>query len=287
MISLSPSGATESQLPELFHHVRTWIIEHWFALFVAFALLYLFTDREFSIQFRLYDAPVATNERLPAPRAVRTAALPTVPAPKVNSKPPAATARPTIPTAAATPAAPSRRVFRHSDYQDLQFLLEPDYATRHQLPRDLVDAKLDACRAYVTRFAKTAIAEKARYNVPVAIKLAQGLLESENGKNPLAVAANNHFALPCGISPDATGCLPAQRYGHTAEFQRFDAPWNSFRMHSLLLNSDQYSHLLRLPAKDYKAWARGLQMAGYSPDPNYADKLVKVIEGLELFLFDR
>ena len=281
---------TASLLPDLLHALRVWVIRYWFQLFVGFAVLYLITDREFTVQFRMYDADQIET---PAPRAVRAAYTPLVPAPRINSAPTKAAAVVPTPPVTATapvisaPTTPARRVFRHSDYQDLQFLLDPSYAARHAIPQDLVDAKLDACRAYVTRFAKSAIAEKARYKVPVAIKLAQGLLESENGQSPLAREANNHFALPCGISAEPTGCLPARRFGVSAEFQRFDAPWNSFRTHSLLLNSDQYRHLLRLDAKDYKAWAQGLQMAGYSPDPRYADKLVRVIEGLDLYLFDR
>ena len=280
MISYSPQPENASRLPDLLHHVRVWVITHWFELFVAFAVLYLATDREFTVNFRMYDAPPTAGHAEPV--VLRVAHAPVVPAaPKVNQKPPT-TAAPALPATAA-----SRRIFRHNDYQDLQFLLDPSYPERHQLPRDLVDAKLDACRAYVTRFAKVAIAEKERYQIPVAIKLAQGLLESENGKNPLALEANNHFGLPCGISADDTGCLPTQRFGLAADFQRFESVWNSYRTHSLLLNSDQYRHLLRLPAKDYKAWARGLQMAGYSADPAYAEKLVRVIEGLDLHLFDR
>ena len=295
MISYTPEQASPSLLPDLLHLVREWVIAHWFELLVGFAVLYLVTDREFTVSFRMNDTPAATA--MAAPQAIRVVApAATIPArsttpttPRINCKPPkVAAVVPTVPAASASaPTNTGRRVFRHSDYQDLQFLLDPTYAERHQLPRDLVDAKLDACRAYVTRFAKVAIAEKERYNIPVAIKLAQGLLESENGQNPLATEANNHFALPCGISADNTGCLPTQRFGLAADFQRFDAVWNSYRTHSLLLNSDQYRHLLRLPAKDYKAWAQGLQMAGYSPDPQYAEKLVRLVEGLELYLFDR
>ena len=285
MISYSPHDASNSLLPDLLHELRHFAVRYWFEGLVIFALFYLLTDREFTVRFHMIDSAVAAEA---APQVVRAAYTPLVPAPRINSVPVAAPEAPeaTAPAASSAPGR-TRRVFRHSDYQDLQFLLDPSYAERHQLPRELVDAKLDACRAYVTRFAKVAVAEKERYRIPVAITLAQGLLESENGRSPLATAANNHFALPCGISAEATGCLSALRFGRPAEFQRFDAAWNSFRTHSLLLNSDQYRHLLRLPAGDYRAWAQGLQMAGYSPDPQYAEKLVRLVEGLDLYLFDR
>jgi len=41
-----------------------------------------------------------------------------------------------------------------------------------------------------------------------------------------------------------------------------------------------------LEATDYKGWARELKKAGYATDPKYADKLIGVIEGLELWQFD-
>jgi flagellum-specific peptidoglycan hydrolase FlgJ len=44
--------------------------------------------------------------------------------------------------------------------------------------------------------------------------------------------------------------------------------------------------LLELPTTDYKGWAVGLKKAGYATDPQYANKLIRLIEGLELDRFD-
>jgi flagellum-specific peptidoglycan hydrolase FlgJ len=41
-----------------------------------------------------------------------------------------------------------------------------------------------------------------------------------------------------------------------------------------------------LSQKDYKGWARGLSKAGYATDKNYAKKLIRIIETLDLYQFD-
>ena len=47
---------------------------------------------------------------------------------------------------------------------------------------------------------------------------------------------------------------------------------------SLLANNPRYAHVLN-ERMDPGAFARGLQQAGYATDPNYADKLTRVING--------
>ena len=46
-------------------------------------------------------------------------------------------------------------------------------------------------------------------------------------------------------------------------------------------------HLLNVPKKsDYKAWAHGLKKAGYATDKDYAEKLIYIIEEMELYQYD-
>ena len=44
---------------------------------------------------------------------------------------------------------------------------------------------------------------------------------------------------------------------------------------------------MRLGRKNYKAWAKGLQEAGYATDQRYASKLIRIIEDLHLDRYDR
>ncbi|MBK8668100.1 MAG: glucosaminidase domain-containing protein [Saprospiraceae bacterium] len=43
-----------------------------------------------------------------------------------------------------------------------------------------------------------AIVEMRRTGIPASIKIAQGMLESDLGRSPLAFEANNHFGIKCG-----------------------------------------------------------------------------------------
>ena len=57
--------------------------------------------------------------------------------------------------------------------------------------------------------------------------------------------------------------------------------------HSLFLTSrPRYSFLFKLKQNDYKAWANGLKKAGYATDSTYPNKLIKIIEDYQLFLYD-
>jgi hypothetical protein len=44
--------------------------------------------------------------------------------------------------------------------------------------------------------------------------------------------------------------------------------------------------LFELDPTDYKGWAKGLKKAGYATAPDYADKLIRIIEQEELHRFD-
>ena len=60
----------------------------------------------------------------------------------------------------------------------------------------------------------------------------------------------------------------------------------SFRHHSYLLNYSRYKHLKEYGTENYKAWAHGLKNAGYATDKKYAQKLINLIEKLDLYQFD-
>jgi len=53
------------------------------------------------------------------------------------------------------------------------------------------------------------------------------------------------------------------------------------------LTGSRYKHLLNLPRSDYENWAYGLKKAGYATDPNYPQKLIQIIEELELYQYDK
>jgi LysM repeat protein len=52
------------------------------------------------------------------------------------------------------------------------------------------------------------------------------------------------------------------------------------------MQTPRYGYLFKLSRADYNAWAHGLKAAGYATDPNYAFRLIKIIEDEKLFVFD-
>lgn len=142
-------------------------------------------------------------------------------------------------------------------------------------------------RSYVRRFAHVARAEMEEYGIPASITLAQGLLESQSGNSPLAKEANNHFGIKCFSSKCKKGhCKNFSDDSHKDFFRTYPSAWESYRAHSLFLQKERYKHLLELPKDDYRSWAVGLKKAGYATDPNYAKKLIRLIENLNLEKYD-
>lgn len=135
--------------------------------------------------------------------------------------------------------------------------------------------------AYIEAYKQIAVNQEITHRIPACITLAQGLLESGAGKSKLAVEANNHFGIKCHA--DWTGGTFYQDDDKLNEcFRAYTSPEQSFEDHSLFLLRPRYQSLFNLDIRDYKAWARGLRECGYATDPNYAPKLIKIIEDYDL-----
>lgn len=142
---------------------------------------------------------------------------------------------------------------------------------------------------YVDRYAKVAQAEMTKYGIPASITLAQGLLESNIGTSTLAKKNNNHFGIKCFSRNCSKGhCSNFSDDSHKDFFRIYANSWESYRAHSLLLkNNKRYSSLFKLRRTDYKNWAKGLKKAGYATDKTYAEKLIRLIDELDLHKYDK
>jgi LysM repeat protein len=140
---------------------------------------------------------------------------------------------------------------------------------------------------YVEKYKNDAIKDMQRTGVPASITLAQGLFESESGNSDLAREANNHFGIKC--HKDWTGETFHKDDDEKNEcFRKYNSVLESFDDHSNFLRTrDRYTFLFELDITDYKGWARGLKKAGYATNPNYAQKLIKIIEDFQLYEVDQ
>jgi flagellum-specific peptidoglycan hydrolase FlgJ len=149
-------------------------------------------------------------------------------------------------------------------------------------------AKIKKQQNYITRFGEVARTEMKKYDIPASITLAQGLIESNAGDSPLSIENNNHFGMKCFSKSCHKGhCSNFTDDSHKDFFRKYETAWESFRAHSIMLGGERYVHLKQLKKSDYKGWANGLQKAGYATDKRYAEKLIHIIEEMELYQFDR
>lgn len=157
----------------------------------------------------------------------------------------------------------------------------------HVTPESLVN-KDKLVWAYVKRFYSIARGESVKFGIPISIKLAQGILESDCGLSYLSNKAKNHFGVKyIGKGDEGRDYLIAKDDGPRDKFKIFNSAWESYRNHSLILTKREfYKDVIKIPKSNYKGWAEGLEKAGYATDKQYAEKLIAVIERYQLYKFD-
>lgn len=140
-------------------------------------------------------------------------------------------------------------------------------------------------RTYIETYSRMAVEQQKKYGIPASITLAQGLLESAAGSSTLARESNNHFGIKCHSS--WTGDTMLRNDDAPDEcFRVYPSAEESYRDHSLFLTGKRYRQLFEYDITDYASWARGLSRCGYATDPNYASRLIAIIERYRLYDFD-
>ena len=140
---------------------------------------------------------------------------------------------------------------------------------------------------YVEKYKAIAIAHMERYGIPASITMAQGILESDSGNSRLSRSSNNHFGIKCKKS------WTGERVYHDDDakgecFRAYPSVEASYQDHADFLDqSPRYDSLFAYSADDYRSWARGLKACGYATAPDYAERLVKIIESMKLYLLDK
>lgn len=139
---------------------------------------------------------------------------------------------------------------------------------------------------YINRYKSIAMAHQQRYGIPASITMAQGILESDCGNSHLAKGSNNHFGIKCKAH------WKGRTFTHTDDapdecFRAYDSVEESYEDHAIFLDSSpRYDSLFLFSPTDYRSWARALKGAGYATAPDYAIRLVQLIENNKLQLLD-
>lgn len=140
---------------------------------------------------------------------------------------------------------------------------------------------------YIDMYKGIAIAHMERYGIPASITLAQGILESSCGNSYLSRVSNNHF----GTSASATG--RARPYSMTttprANVSASTTPWRS-RTSTTPSSSTSSRATTRCSSTrrpTTRAGRADSRLPGYATAPDYADRLIRIIEENKLYLLDR
>ena len=143
----------------------------------------------------------------------------------------------------------------------------------------------DAYSDYIGQYAPLAVGQQDSYGIPASITLAQGLLESAAGRSTLATRGNNHFGIKCHSEWEGDTLLRSDDAPDEC-FRAYRTAAESFEDHSRFLLRKRYAPLFELDPADYRAWATTLRKCGYATDPNYASRLITIIERYALYLYD-
>ncbi|MER2225967.1 MAG: glycoside hydrolase family 73 protein [Carnobacterium sp.] len=134
-----------------------------------------------------------------------------------------------------------------------------------------------------------------KYGVLPSISIAQAILESDWGNSELSIKNNNYYGIK-GSDSEPTATMTTKEYVDgewieiKADFRKYATWQESMEDHSELFtkgttwNENQYEKVLT--AADYKEAAYALQESGYATDPDYPEKLIRLIEQYNLNQYD-
>lgn len=130
-----------------------------------------------------------------------------------------------------------------------------------------------------------------KYGILPSLVMAQAILESGWGRSELSVASNNLFGVKAG--KDWLGDkvkFPTKEYINNkwidteAYFRKYDTLDGSILDHAKFLNKLRYSSVIN--EKDYKKACHNIYESGYATDPDYPEKLIRIINENKLFEYD-
>ena len=138
---------------------------------------------------------------------------------------------------------------------------------------------------YINQYAEYAMLQMRKYGIPASVTLAQGIIESADGKSMLSRTANNHF----GVKGEFNGAyILANDDKPNEKFKKYDNVGQSYEDHSKVLMSDRYrKYCAKLAPDDYRGWATGIKAGGYASSKTYVNTICGIIESANLQKYDK
>lgn len=135
-------------------------------------------------------------------------------------------------------------------------------------------------------------ATEKKYGVPASITLGQIMLESggsyKGGLSGLAYYYNNLFGITATTADKTSGnaVYMTNKSGEDGHYYAtYSSVEDSIEAHGQLLTNDRYASQTK-SAITIEQYAQGIANGGYATDPNYASKLVSIIQSNNLTKYD-
>ncbi|BAP85171.1 N-acetylmuramidase [Paucilactobacillus hokkaidonensis JCM 18461] len=159
----------------------------------------------------------------------------------------------------------------------------------------IVQKQSNSKKLFIKQIAPESQVMMREHNVPASITMAQAILESDWGSSTLAAKYYNLFGVKSS-SVTNSQVLDTKEYENGSwivihgRFQVYSSWSASIDAHTMLMvngtTDDQSKYANVIKATNYKDAAQALQQAGYATDPDYASKLIQVIQTYHLDKYD-
>jgi flagellum-specific peptidoglycan hydrolase FlgJ len=146
-------------------------------------------------------------------------------------------------------------------------------------------AQKNTSRSYIEKFKDNAIQLMHETGVPASIILAVAMHESGNGNSKIALNLNNQFGVKGYNKITYTDSKNKQV---RTFYKHYNSVLESFQDFTRIMTQrKQFSKLSStLTNLDYKAWAKGIQHAGYCSSHTWASQVLGIINKYELSSLD-
>ncbi len=145
-------------------------------------------------------------------------------------------------------------------------------------------------QAYIMDTEKLATRVAKKHGLFPSVMMAQSILESNWGRSELSQEYNNYFGIKevkkdKGIVFETEEYVEGQSGRYMESFKKYSSKSESFNHYAKLLSTAKRYAKVKT-AKDYREAAKYIQEGGYATDPNYANKIISVIEKYGLNKYD-
>ncbi|MEY8442289.1 glycoside hydrolase family 73 protein [Lactobacillaceae bacterium 24-114] len=166
---------------------------------------------------------------------------------------------------------------------------------QHRIEQAALEKDRKAKQLFIKQVAPEAQAMQNTYHVYASITIAQAILESNWGTSKLASEYHNLFGIK-GTGTNSKVMTTKEYVGGKwivikDRFRVYNSWDDSIKDHTKLMlngtddNEQNYQKVVQ--ATTYEDAAKALQEAGYATDPDYAKKLITVIQTYKLYNYDK